>query len=89
MQGFTIDGYFQEYVIVDRRAAMVLPEGLDAKTAAPLFCAGVTAYHGVDDCQLKPGQWMAIIGTGGLGHLVSLLGTCLPVNLTLLGCSIC
>jgi propanol-preferring alcohol dehydrogenase len=69
MQGFTLDGYFQEYVVVDAREAMVLPQGLDPKTAAPLFCAGVTAYHGVEDCELKPGQWMAIVGCGGLGHL--------------------
>lgn len=69
MQGFTLDGYFQEYVVVDAREAMVLPQGLDPKTAAPLFCAGVTAYHGVEDCELQPGQWMAIIGCGGLGHL--------------------
>lgn len=69
MQGFSKNGYFQEYVCVDARATMVLPEEIDVKTAAPLFCAGVTAYHGVDDCGLKPGQWMAIIGCGGLGHL--------------------
>src|SRR3978361_314692 len=49
MQGFTVDGYFQEYVVVDARAAMVLPQGLDVYTAAPLFCAGVTAFHGVQD----------------------------------------
>ncbi|KAF2739505.1 GroES-like protein [Polyplosphaeria fusca] len=69
MQGFTLDGYFQEYVCVDARATMVLPEGMDVKLAAPLFCAGVTAFHGISDCELKPGQWMAIIGCGGLGHL--------------------
>ncbi|KAF2478035.1 GroES-like protein [Lindgomyces ingoldianus] len=69
MQGFTLDGYFQEYVCVDARATMILPPELDVKTAAPLFCAGVTAFHGVEDCGLQPGQWMAIIGCGGLGHL--------------------
>ncbi|KAF2195364.1 GroES-like protein [Zopfia rhizophila CBS 207.26] len=69
MQGFTLDGYFAEYVCVDARATMVLPDGIDVKSAAPLFCAGVTAYHSVEDCELKPGQWMAIIGCGGLGHL--------------------
>ncbi|ORY04288.1 chaperonin 10-like protein, partial [Clohesyomyces aquaticus] len=69
MQGFSRDGYFQEYVCVDARETMVLPSELDVKTAAPLFCAGVTAYHGVEDCGLEPGQWMAIIGCGGLGHL--------------------
>lgn len=29
---------------------------------APLFCAGVTAYHGVEDAGCEPGDWMAIIG---------------------------
>lgn len=42
---------------------------MDVKTAAPLFCAGVTAYHGIEDCELKAGQWIAAIGCGGLGHL--------------------
>jgi D-arabinose 1-dehydrogenase-like Zn-dependent alcohol dehydrogenase len=70
MQGFTVDGYFTEYTVVDARCAMKLPEGLDAKTAAPLFCAGVTAYHGIDDCKLQPGEWIAVIGAGGLGHMV-------------------
>lgn len=69
MQGFAADGYFQEYVAVDSRSSMKLPEGMDVTAAAPLFCAGVTSYHGVDDCGLKPGQWMAVIGCGGLGHL--------------------
>jgi len=69
MQGFGADGYFAEFAVVEARGSMKLPEGIDVDTAAPLFCAGVTAFHGVEDCELKPGQWMAVIGTGGLGHL--------------------
>ncbi|KAF2098486.1 GroES-like protein [Rhizodiscina lignyota] len=69
MQGFSRDGFFQEYVCVDARNTMVLPKGMDVASAAPLFCAGVTSYHGVEDCELEPGQWIAIVGTGGLGHL--------------------
>jgi propanol-preferring alcohol dehydrogenase len=69
MQGFGEDGYFAEYAVVEARGTMILPQGIDVTTAAPLFCAGVTAFHGVEDCELQPGQWMAIIGTGGLGHL--------------------
>jgi D-arabinose 1-dehydrogenase-like Zn-dependent alcohol dehydrogenase len=71
MQGFTVNGYFQEYVVVEARGAMVLPTGVDVTEAAPLFCAGVTAFHGVEDCECEAGDWMAIIGCGGLGHLVS------------------
>lgn len=69
MQGFGRDGFFQEYVVVDARNVMKLPAGLDVAEAAPLFCAGVTSYHGVEDCGLQPGQWIAVIGCGGLGHL--------------------
>ncbi|KAE9983120.1 hypothetical protein EG327_005617 [Venturia inaequalis] len=69
MQGFAADGYFQEYAVVEARGAMILPEGIDLVEAAPLFCAGVTAYHGVEDAGCEPGDWMAIIGCGGLGHL--------------------
>ncbi|KAI9168092.1 alcohol dehydrogenase [Paramyrothecium foliicola] len=69
MHGFTCDGHFAEYSKADYRNAMVLPQGMDMVTAAPLFCAGVTAYHAVKGCQLKEGQWVAIVGCGGLGHL--------------------
>lgn len=42
---------------------------VDPKTSAPLFCAGVTAYHGIADCELPAGSWIAVIGCGGLGHM--------------------
>lgn len=42
---------------------------MDPKSSAPIFCAGVTAYHGVADCELPSGSWLAIIGCGGLGHM--------------------
>ncbi|OAL51939.1 GroES-like protein [Pyrenochaeta sp. DS3sAY3a] len=69
MQGFSENGYFAEYAVVDARETMVLPEGLDPKSSAPLFCAGVTAYHGIADTELPPGSWLAVVGCGGLGHM--------------------
>lgn len=42
LHGFQCDGHFAEYSVADSRNAMVLPEGMDMVTAAPLFCAGVT-----------------------------------------------
>lgn len=44
MQGFSCDGYFQEYVCVDARNMMVLLEELDVTLAAPLFFAGITRF---------------------------------------------
>jgi alcohol dehydrogenase, propanol-preferring len=69
LQGFGCDGYFAEFAVIDARNALILPESLDVVEAAPLFCAGLTAFHGIDDCGLEPGQWIAVIGVGGLGHM--------------------
>jgi propanol-preferring alcohol dehydrogenase len=46
-----------------------VPSGLGAKDAAPLICAGVTTYKGIKETAARPGQWIAISGVGGLGHL--------------------
>lgn len=42
MHGFSTAGHFADYSVSDYRNAMVLPEGIDMVSAAPLFCAGVT-----------------------------------------------
>lgn len=42
MHGFSTAGHFAEYSVSDYRNAMVLPDGIDMVSAAPLFCAGVT-----------------------------------------------
>jgi len=68
LQGFVVDGFFAEYAVVDWQNAVKLPENLDMSRTAPLFCAGITAFHSVDSCELKPGQWLAVIGCGGLGQ---------------------
>ena len=42
LQGFTADGFFSEYALADYHNSIILPEGLNPKTAAPIFCAGIT-----------------------------------------------
>jgi D-arabinose 1-dehydrogenase-like Zn-dependent alcohol dehydrogenase len=68
LQGFAVDGFFQEFAVVDWQNAVKLPTNLDMSRAAPLFCAGITAFHSVDSCELKAGEWLAVIGCGGLGQ---------------------
>lgn len=68
LQGFVVDGFFAEYAVVDWQNAVKLPTNLDMSKTAPLFCAGITAFHSVDSCELKEGDWLAIIGCGGLGQ---------------------
>ena len=65
--GFDVNGGFADYVIVDARYAVCVPDDGDAAMLAPLMCAGVTAYSAVSKAQLKPGMRCAIFGCGGLG----------------------
>ncbi|EFQ89830.1 hypothetical protein PTT_13758 [Pyrenophora teres f. teres 0-1] len=68
LQGVVVDGYFAEYAVVDWQNVIKLPETLDMSRMAPLFCAGITAFHSVDGCELKEGEWLAVVGCGGLGQ---------------------
>ncbi|KAH8754659.1 alcohol dehydrogenase [Hyaloscypha sp. PMI_1271] len=69
LHGFFTDGFFAEYAAIDYRNCILLPESMDLKTSSPIFCAGVTAFNGVSSCECKPGDWIAIVGCGGLGQL--------------------
>ncbi|MBN6778539.1 alcohol dehydrogenase AdhP [Pseudoclavibacter alba] len=67
--GYTVNGSFGEYMLVDARYAPRIPEGVDPIEAAPILCAGVTVYKGLKETEVKPGQWVVISGIGGLGHV--------------------
>lgn len=67
--GFTADGAMATKCIVVADYAVKVPEGLDPVAAAPITCAGVTTYKAVKVSDIKPGQWVAVFGIGGLGHL--------------------
>ncbi|KAK4936600.1 hypothetical protein LTR28_010117, partial [Elasticomyces elasticus] len=69
MQGFSCNGYFQEYCAIDAGTAVVLPASMDATVSSPIFCAGITAYHAVLKAGLREGETLAVIGCGGLGQL--------------------
>ena len=68
--GVHLNGCFAEYVKVDARSTTPLPDAVSFLSAAPLACAGRTIWRGVLQTELKAGQWLAIVGSGGgLGHL--------------------
>ena len=46
-----------------------MPEGLTAVEAAPLMCAGITTYNALRNSNARPGDVVAVLGLGGLGHL--------------------
>jgi len=67
--GYSVDGGYAEFVRADAGYVGRLPDGLDFGAAAPVLCAGVTVYKGLKELEAKPGDWVAISGIGGLGHM--------------------
>lgn len=67
--GYSVDGGFAEYVIADARYVGKLPVNTNFLQMAPILCAGVTVYKGLKQTEVKPGEWVAISGIGGLGHI--------------------
>lgn len=67
--GYTRHGAMTEAGVVAVQNLIRVPAELDAVAAAPLCCAGWTAYGALREAGLKPGQLMAVFGMGGLGHL--------------------
>lgn len=67
--GYTQNGGFSEYILADPDYVAHIPTGLEPRDAAPIICAGLTSYKGIKEASVMPGQWIAISGVGGLGHL--------------------
>jgi propanol-preferring alcohol dehydrogenase len=67
--GYSCDGGFAEYVIAAAPFVARLPAGVDFARMAPILCAGVTTYKGLKETEARPGEWVAISGIGGLGHV--------------------
>jgi len=67
--GYSCNGAFAEYLLADPSYVAHIPNGLSAQEAAPIICAGVTSYKGIKQTEAKPGEWLAVSGIGGLGHL--------------------
>jgi alcohol dehydrogenase len=62
-------GGYAESVTVPANALARIPEELSFVEAAPMSCAGVTVYHALRESRARPGDRVAVLGVGGLGHL--------------------
>ncbi len=67
--GVTRDGGYAEYLVTPFSALATVPKELSAEEAAPLMCAGVTTFNCLRNSGARPGDLVAVIGLGGLGHL--------------------
>ena len=67
--GYTKPGGYAEYMVAGAAFVARLPKNADLYQLAPILCAGVTTYRGLKRTNARPGQWMAVVGIGGLGHI--------------------
>ncbi|WP_158913206.1 alcohol dehydrogenase AdhP [Caulobacter sp. S45] len=67
--GYSVNGSFAEYVLADPNYVGLLPDKIGFVEISPVLCAGVTVYKGLKVTDTKPGDWVAISGIGGLGHM--------------------
>jgi D-arabinose 1-dehydrogenase-like Zn-dependent alcohol dehydrogenase len=67
--GIAYPGGFADAVLVPAMALARIPDELDPSAAGPLACAGVTVFDPLRRSHAQPGDTVAILGLGGLGHL--------------------
>lgn len=67
--GYSVDGAYAEYCLAAADYVAKIPDSLSSVDAAPILCAGVTTYKALKVSGAKPGDWVAIYGIGGLGHV--------------------
>ncbi len=77
-------GGYSNYIVVDQRFVLHVPENLDPAAAAPLLCAGITTYSPLKHVGVKAGDKVAILGLGGLGHMGVKLAKSFGADVTVL-----
>ncbi|ODU94452.1 MAG: zinc-dependent alcohol dehydrogenase [Lysobacterales bacterium 66-474] len=82
--GYSVNGCMAEYALGNAAYVARLPEHSDPVAMAPILCAGVTTYKGIKETGARPGQWIAISGIGGLGHLAVQYATAMGLRVVAL-----
>jgi D-arabinose 1-dehydrogenase-like Zn-dependent alcohol dehydrogenase len=67
--GVTSDGGYADYMIAPATAVARVPDNLSSVEGAPLMCAGLTTFNALRNSDARPGEVVAVLGLGGLGHL--------------------
>src|SRR6266702_1298335 len=67
--GFSDDGGYAQYMIASADALALIPDSLSPAEAAPILCAGITTFNSLRHSGAGPGDLVAVLGLGGLGHL--------------------
>jgi D-arabinose 1-dehydrogenase-like Zn-dependent alcohol dehydrogenase len=82
--GVTRDGGYAEYMIAPASYAVPIPDALSDAEAGPLMCAGLTVHNGLKRAEFQPGEKVAVLGLGGLGHLAVLYAVAMGARVAVL-----
>ena len=77
-------GGYSNYFVIDQDFAVKVPNSLELSAVAPLLCAGITLYSPLRHWKAQPGQRIAIMGLGGLGHMGVKFASALGAEVTVL-----
>jgi D-arabinose 1-dehydrogenase-like Zn-dependent alcohol dehydrogenase len=67
--GITMDGGYQDFVLVPFEGLALIPDEISPVDAGPLMCAGITTFNSLRNSGARAGDTVAVLGIGGLGHL--------------------
>jgi len=67
--GITMDGGYQDFVVVPFEGLALIPDEISPVDAGPLMCAGITTFNSLRNSGARGGDRVAVLGIGGLGHL--------------------
>jgi D-arabinose 1-dehydrogenase-like Zn-dependent alcohol dehydrogenase len=67
--GISYNGGYEQYMVTPVAGLARIPDALTSIEAAPLMCAGITTFNSLRNSSARPGDLVAILGIGGLGHL--------------------
>jgi propanol-preferring alcohol dehydrogenase len=85
--GYSVNGTFAQYALGTAAYLARLPAGVEFNEIAPILCAGVTTYKAIKETEARPGEWLAILGVGGLGHVAIQYARAMGLNVVALDVS--
>ncbi|WP_298591895.1 NAD(P)-dependent alcohol dehydrogenase [uncultured Kocuria sp.] len=86
--GTVTQGGYSTHVVVTEDFVLRIPEGIELDAAAPLLCAGITTFSPLNHWKAGPGQKVAVVGLGGLGHLGVKIAHAMGAEVTVLSQSL-
>jgi alcohol dehydrogenase (NADP+) len=80
-------GGYSTQIVVDENYVLSVSPKLSLEGVAPLLCAGITTYSPLRHWKVGPGQKVAVLGLGGLGHMAVKLASSFGAEVTMLSTS--